>query len=238
MQRYAIYFVPRHHTTLAAFGRSWFAFDPEPDHADPLLDQLEPELALPEPLDRAALTETPRRYGLHLTLKAPFSLADDASVEDLQQTARLFAMTHPVAFMPQFRLGTCADCLALMPQTNPTDALDLAGACVEAFTPFRRPTTPDELEVRRKKDRLTPKQDGLLLRWGFPFVFDEARIALTLTVPLDETRRERVSAALEHLVAPLCRAPLPIEDICILMQADSGSEFRVINRFPLSFARQ
>lgn len=238
MRRYAIFFVPRHHTILAAFGRSWFAFDPEPGLADPLLDQLEPDVALPKPFDRALLTDTPRRYSLHLTLKAPFSLADDMSLEDLQQAARVFAMTHPAALMPQLGLGICADCLALMPQTNPADVLDLAGACVEAFDPFRRPSTPDELEVRRKKDRLTPKQDDLLLRWGFPFVFEEARIALTLTVPLEETCRAGVGAALEPLVAPLCRAPLLIEDICILMQADSRSEFKVINRFPLAFLRQ
>lgn len=233
MERYAIFFVPRHHTALAAFGRSWFARDPEPDRADPLHDAPEPETVLPDHLDRASLTTVPRRYGLHLTLKAPFPLKEGASIEALHQAARAFATRRSAALMPQLRLGICADCFALMPQTHPADVLDLAAACVEAFDAFRRPATSEETAMRRRKDRLTEKQDELLLRWGFPFVFDEARIALTLTAPVTAVE-QKASAAIGPLVEPLCRVPLLIEDICIVRQRHALDDFKVTHRIPLS----
>ncbi|MEY2991958.1 MAG: hypothetical protein RI946_1352, partial [Pseudomonadota bacterium] len=37
---------------------------------------------------------------------------------------------------------------------------------------------------RRRKSRLTPDQDALMLRWGYPFIFEHFKYHLTLTGPL------------------------------------------------------
>ena len=72
-RRYAIYFAPRPRRALARFGAAWLGWDAEAG-----ADRDGPELAgLPRP--RAEIVATPRRYGFHATLKAPFRLARGAT---------------------------------------------------------------------------------------------------------------------------------------------------------------
>ena len=66
--RYAIYFTPQ--GSLAEAGAAWLGWDLARGRT-----VAHPDVA---GLDVAALTETPRKYGLHATIKPPFVLAEGA----------------------------------------------------------------------------------------------------------------------------------------------------------------
>jgi Protein of unknown function (DUF1045) len=66
---------------------------------------------------------------------------------------------------------------------RPTPALAaLASHCTTSFDVFRAPMTKKE-RVRRMASHLSPSQMQNLDRWGYPFVFEDFRFHMTLTVP-------------------------------------------------------
>ncbi len=69
--RYAVYLAPPCDSVLWRFGSAVVGYD-----ADSGLDCPPPDLAGFAPEDWHVLTEEPRRYGFHGTLKAPFRLAE------------------------------------------------------------------------------------------------------------------------------------------------------------------
>ena len=69
--RYAIYFAPDKHSGGWEFGANWLGRD---EHDNTVLPQ--PPLEGISPLELTRITQAPRRYGFHATLKAPFRLAD------------------------------------------------------------------------------------------------------------------------------------------------------------------
>ena len=88
-QRYAIYYTPS--GALAEVGASWLGWD------------IKTGTHVPHPvidgLDVAALTQRPRKYGLHGTIKPPFALADGTTEAMLTQDFEaLCARLAPVAF--------------------------------------------------------------------------------------------------------------------------------------------
>ena len=70
MVRYAIYFTPPEASALAAFGASAIGYCAASGR-----DVALPDSPFHDRADAMALTEEPRRYGFHGTLKAPFELA-------------------------------------------------------------------------------------------------------------------------------------------------------------------
>ena len=84
--RYAIYFVPEQTSPLWAFGSSVLGYDA----IEGVTLDFPAALAASD-LDWQTLTEEPRRYGFHATLKPPFELADGASEDALVEAARNFA---------------------------------------------------------------------------------------------------------------------------------------------------
>ena len=223
--RYAIYVTPRP-GPLAGFGAAWLGWDlvagapcPHPDLP-----------GLPRPV--AEITATPRKYGFHGTIKPPFRLAEGCDADALAADLAAFcAATGPVtlAGLGLRRLGRF---LALCP-VGATDSLDaLAAAVVARFDPFRAPPGAEEL-ARRRAQRLTPRQDALLQRWGYPHVMEEFRFHMTLTGALPEADLAAVEAALAPVLAPLLPAPF-IVDALTLLGADGEGRFHQIARVPLT----
>ena len=133
------------------------------------------------------VTEVPRRYGFHATIKPPFRLAAGADEESLRRAARMVAAgLRPVALgaLSVRRMGRF---LALVPGRNPAD---LAAEVVATLDSFRAPAGRQEL-ARRRANGLSPAEEALLLRWGYPHVMDAFRIHLTLTGPDPSTAAER-----------------------------------------------
>ena len=201
--RYAIYYTPLPGTALASFGAAWFARD-------------------------APCLDAPRRYGFHGTLKAPFRLAAGTSEAELLGAAGRFAAERPAFSGPALRLSVLAGFLALTP-SEPSEALDrLAADCVAVFDRFRAPAAKAEL-ARRRRPGLSPRQDALLLRWGYPYVMDAFRFHMTLTGRLDEAGLKRERAEAEAMLAGPAPA-LPVDGIAVTVEPAEGEAFRVLRR--------
>lgn len=230
--RYALYYAPRADESLAATASQWLGYNAESGQPRP-----QPRLPgfLPERL--AELTADPRLYGFHGTLKAPIALADDASERDfLDAVGRFAALRRPFA-VPSMRLDELGSFIALVPDERCEELQDLADNCVIEFDEFRRPAGDEEV-ARRRTAGLSPRQDELLVRWGYPYVLEQWRFHLTLTGKVaDGGERAALTAALRSRFASFLDRPLQVRDLCVFRQPGPGRPFSVLARFKLGGGR-
>jgi hypothetical protein len=160
--RYAIYFCPSASAPLYRVGSHWLGRDAiTGTPLDPELpDQIRRE-------DWLRITESPRRYGFHATLKPPFRLAEDATLDDLKAALRDFAQRHDSFEAPPLSVRTIAGFLALTLSAACDDLHSLAADCVSEFERFRAPATEMELS-KRLRDTLSPQERAHILQWGYP----------------------------------------------------------------------
>lgn len=224
--RIAIYYAPPAGTAFERFGASWLGWSAAQAVAVPH----PPVPGLPVPVED--ITATPRKYGFHGTLKPPFRLVADVGSAEVSAAAAGLAATIAPFEAPPLALRALGRFIALVPSVNCPRLADLAGRTVEALEPFRAP--PDAAELaRRRRTRLSPRQEANLLRWGYPYVMDEFRFHLTLTGALDREIRESVLAALDRPTRRFRSAPLPVREFCLFGEADDGY-FRLLERHPLT----
>lgn len=180
------------------------------------------------------LTASPRHYGLHATLKAPFRLSEDAGEEALKDALRAFAAQRRVFAMPPLEVAVLGGFLALRP-AQPSAALQaLAAECVTQFDRFRRPADAQETG-RRLAAGLDARQQALLAQWGYPYVLDQFRFHLTLTDRLDAPERERLQTWLEDYFAPALEQALRCDHLCLFVESDARG-FRLVARFAFTAA--
>ena len=222
--RYALFFTPAPGSALQWFGECWL--EREPEAAADLLG-----CALP-PADLARFTASPRRYGFHATLKAPFELGSQASQAALGEALLAFAAEVPMIQGPPLRLSTMGPFAALRPADAWPDVDRLANLIVEHFDGFRAPLTPAD-RVRRAAAGLTDNQAALLERWGYPYVFDEYRFHMTLSDSLAPQDQTWLIETLTPVIAPLCREPLRVDAVTLVHQPDRNSRFQPLDRVPL-----
>jgi len=226
-ERYAIHFAPVAGSDLARFGDRWLGRDAATGQAvsQPALDGLDAGRL-------HALTEAPRHYGFHGTLKPPFHLANGCDVDDLRRAIAGFAARRAVFEITALHLREIGDFLALVP-ADPAPALSsLADACVTEFDAYRAPSDAADV-AKRHAAGLTPRQAELLARWGYPYVLDEFRFHLTLTGPIaGQEERTRVAGLLQPLVAPLLGRPVPVRELSLFHQPDRATPFHLIQRLP------
>lgn len=228
-QRLAVYYLPPP-GALARFGADWLGWDARAGMAPVGRDR---------GAGHAALTATPRRYGFHATLKAPFRLAGGATqaealagaqAEALAGLRGLCAGLAPVVLPQGLALRAEHGFLALMPP-QPVAALDaLAAEIVRGMDRFRAPLTAPE-RARRHPETLNPRQREQLDRWGYPWIFDDFRFHMTLTGPLADPAP--VMRALAPLLPPDLGAPLTIRQVA-LMGEDGEGRFHLIAEAPLA----
>src|SRR5882757_613836 len=108
-RRYAIYFAPPPASVLAELGAELLGRDPETGGArpQPRLDGIDPDRF-------RAITEDPRHYRFHATLKAPFPLADGIPGAALHDAAASFAAGRAAATGPALALASIDGFLALV----------------------------------------------------------------------------------------------------------------------------
>ncbi len=222
--RYGIYFAPRPSTTLWMKASAWLGRDAETGHS-----LQRPALPGLQDLDLGAITADPRGYGFHATLKAPFELAAGRTEADLLEevsgiSSRIASFVAPVAPAP---LGPFLAFQILGPSP---EIHALHSLCVCAFDGFRAPLSAHDL-ARRRKAGLTPEQDDRLLKWGYPYVYDDFRFHMTLTgrIADDQVRGRVLSALQNHFVAET--GPQLFDGLAVFRQPERASPFTVLARF-------
>ncbi|MGP1252831.1 MAG: DUF1045 domain-containing protein [Kiloniellales bacterium] len=209
-ERCALYFAPPPDSPLAAFAETWFGRT-----------------------DNREITASPRHYGFHATLKPPFRFAAGTDRAALQDSLRAFAALQPPVELGPVTVGDLSGFLALVPLAAPPELGRLAEACVTHFDDFRAAPSEAELAKRRAKG-LSPRQDELLQRWGYPYVCDQFRWHMTLTAKLPDAERDRWHRELQHLAAPALAEPLVIDSLSIFRQPAGDRPFAEIDRVPLT----
>ena len=222
-KRYAIFHTPPQ-GALADFGARWLGWDNVRGKA-----VAQPQIT---DVDVSRITATPRKYGMHGTLKAPFRLADGLGQNDLIKAVAGFAASHPPVTLQALALRHQYRFVGLRP-VGETDVFGaLAADIVRDLDGLRAPMSEAEI-ARRRAARLSPRQDRQMLDWGYPFIFEDFNFHLTLTGTISPQEGAEVIAALEPLVMPLLPAPYPIDAIT-LMGEDSEGMFHQIERFALT----
>jgi putative phosphonate metabolism protein len=226
--RYAIYFAPEPGSELAQFGAAWLGYDVATGS-----DLVQSPIAGIAPERLRAITTEPRRYGFHATLKPPFALAEGTDAGMVNQAVAALARDLPAFAAPRLKLASLLGFWALM-LAEPCPEMDrLAAICVGELDRFRAPPPVAEL-ARRRIAGLSPAQEALLVRWGYPYVMDEFRFHMTLTARLGAEEGGVVSRALAPLVAPHCQAPLPVNTISLFRQESRDKPFRLMRRYVLA----
>jgi hypothetical protein len=190
-----------------------------------------PQLAgLPRTI--AELTETPRKYGFHGTIKPPFRLAPGQTAEGLHRAAADLCATLAPVTLAGLSLHSLGGFVALTPDGDQGELAGLAARVVEGLDRFR--AAPDAAEIaRRRPDRLTERQRSHLARWGYPYVMEEFLFHLTLTGDLSKAEAAQVAAALEPMLHPVLPRPFHVRSLCLFGQANDGM-FRLLHRYGLS----
>jgi putative phosphonate metabolism protein len=224
--RYAIFYVPPAEAQWARSCTNWLGWDLNNNRG-----VAHPEIA-DLPISVAEITQTPRRYGLHATLKPPFRLAADQSEAALKSACAALTSDQKPVLLQSLAIKRMGRFLALCTDGE-TDALNiLAARCVSELDPFRATPTVVELD-RRRGSGLSIRQEHNLTRWGYPHVMDLFRFHITLTGRLPNDTLEPVTNALNDMLTNQLPSPIYITDLALVGEDDEGM-FHLINRYPLA----
>ena len=221
-RRHAVYYAPPATGALARLGATWLGRDAETGArpAQPAIGNI------------AEVTSAPRRYGLHGTLKPPMRLADGCTADDLVAAVQALATTCAPVDLGQLRLKRLGGFLALVPEPQPAALEALAARTVRDLDHLR--AAPHEAELaRRRAAGLSPRQEGLLLRWGYPYLMEEFQFHVTLTGRLPADLSDTLmQAATDHFDEALSE-PQCLADLAVFGEDDAGV-FHLITRTPLT----
>ncbi len=224
--RYAIYYTPPE-GALARFGAAWLGWDMTRGVAlaHPALE------GLPAPV--AQITDRPRRYGLHATLKPPFLPDAGANADTLHAAFGAFCAAHaPVTLSGGLVLAPLGRFLALVPAAPNAALSDLAASAVRDLDRFRAPPDRETLD-RYRTGTLSTAQEQNLRDWGYPHVMDAFRFHITLSGKLPKGQAAALGTALAPVLEPLLPVPFVI-DALSLVGEDADGMFHLIQRVSLS----
>jgi len=220
-KRFAVYYAPPPEP-WARWATGWLGWD------------MRGGMAVPHPtsdLNVQTITETPRKYGLHATMKPPFQLADGQSRAALEDATEAMAAAQAPVTLDGLSVSRLGRFLALRPMGDETALSALAATCVSALDDFRAPPSASEMDKRRGNG-LRPSQEANLQRWGYPYVMEDFHFHITLTGRLHAETLDRTQSFLEAELAPKLPRPFVISDLALVGEAGDG-RFHLIHRYPL-----
>ncbi len=220
--RVAVYYAPQPDDALFTAGAAWLGRDPASGAPVP-----QPDIP-----NIAEVTAEPRLYGFHATLKPPMRLAEGREWCDVVAAAAELARRTAPFDLPPLAVSDVFGFLALRETVACPPLQALADACVEHLDPFRAPTSDAEL-VRRRRANLTPQQDAMLVRWGYPYVFDTWFFHMTLTRRLTAEEKAFFQPAADAYLARALAVSRRVTDICLFVQPAPGEAFVIEQRLPL-----
>ena len=220
--RIAVYYAPRADDPLSRAAAHWLGRDAETNAP----------LKQPDLPDIAAITEDARGYAFHATLKPPMRLAAGRDWFALVDAVEALADQIAPFELPPLAVSDVHGFLALRETTPCPPLQSLADRCVWELDAFRAPPGDAEL-ARRRKAGLNTQQEQMLLRWGYPYVFESWFFHMTLTRRLSEAEKAIYRPAAEAWFAEAVQVRRVVSDICLFTQAGSGAPFTIAERIPL-----
>ncbi len=227
--RHAAYFAPSPGSAPWNLGSQWLGRCAQTDRLLP-----QPSLRGFTPATLLRLTQAPRRYGWHATLKAPFSLAEGTELSQLQAAFAAVAVAAPLVL--DVEVAQIGDFLALIPVRRHEGLHALADDCVRQLHAIAAPLTKPEL-ARRRRSGLSQRQEQMLQRWSYPHVMEEFQFHMTLTGSLDglsSLERSELVAHARQWFAPLRSEGLHIDAVSWFVEPTVSGNFRYVERFALA----
>lgn len=226
--RYALYYAPAPDSDLDRFGSHLLGYDAYTSDTLPLPADM--KQAVPDWHD---LTQDPRKYGFHATLKAPLSLAPGRTEGELLAACERFAGTpRPIPVIRPV-VSAISGFLAVLSAEPSHELLTFAADCVREFDSFRAPLTAAD-RARRNPSRLSERQVDHLDRWGYPYVMEDFQFHMTLTGKLAAERQRTILPILQRRFAELELGSLSIDRIALFRQDRKESGFRIIRHYALA----
>jgi putative phosphonate metabolism protein len=179
------------------------------------------------------LTADPRRYGFHATLKPPFRIGDERSLDELRNFLAAFCRQRAATSIPALRLTEIGPFFALTADGGSAAVDALADHVVRAFDPFRAPPSDAEM-ARRRPVILTARQRKYLEDWGYPYVFADFRFHMTLTGPVPADRRVPMRTVLRERFASFIGRPLAVDGLALFCESAPPGDFVVDTYAPLA----
>ena len=216
--RYAIYYIPD--LPLFQIGSDWLGWNS--------LTGQETTLSA----NHHRITDRPRKYGFHATMKPPFSLASNSTQGELQDAFQAFCATVSPATGGTLKISRLGRFLAMTQDVQSNDVTDLAASTVSHFDKFRAPLSDNDIQKRRQR-RLTPEQDALMLRWGYPYVMQEFKFHMTLTGPLQNDEIVSIEQLANTRFQEFIGQSLNIASLALLGEDRDSGRFHVIEKLSL-----
>lgn len=231
--RYAVYFIPGDDSELAAYGNSVLRRTANGN------DFLNPDYQFAgEEINKKngvwqRITSTPRHYGFHATLKAPFELTKAYRESDLLSAVEALSHRHAACSLSSLKPMRLASFAALMiNEEEQRNIAELASEVVKTLEPFREPLSMQDI-ARRKPDSLTERQRNMLERFGYPFVMEEFRFHMTLSDKLTESDTVFYDWLILEYEKSITK-PVVLDRLAVSYQPNRASRFRRIAEFLLN----
>ena len=215
--RYALYYTPPPDHPLRHQLEKWLGRDPVTNQP-----VRQPEFPSIPSSFLKELTRTPRRYGPHATLKAPFRLGPGKTERMLKDAIQEFCRHYEPFILPPLIVSGIDNFFCLTMDQYSHTLNSFAAACVRSFDHFRAPATSLEMAKQRAMI-LSEKEKNYLRQWGYPYVLDTYRFHITLTQRItDPTDREQIKMALDRFFSPALEEPLPVDGVALFVEPGPG----------------
>ena len=226
--RYAVYFAPN-------VEQHWWSHASEWLGRCAVSQQLSVQPTIPglSATRFAELTEHPRRYGFHATMRAPFVLASKYQPSDLVESVNAICQKLKPFVLPRLRVTLLEHFIALVPERDVAQITTLEEQCVTRLNDYAEPLGPEELR-RRRSAGLSSREDFLLLQWGYPYVLDCFRFHCSLTGSLAKASLAETTALIQAAHQHFDDLPPCIFDsLAIFVEPTRGADFVLLQQCPL-----
>lgn len=223
--RYAVYFAPKENSQLSQFGETILA------RTATAAREADASCSFTDQARWRALTNKPAHYGFHATLKAPFELRDDVTVDQLLLAVEMFASTQKSLTLESLAPRYLSRFMALTLTEQHGDLTKFAFSCVTEFESFRKPLSEADIKRRRLRS-LTPQQDTLLQKYGYPYIADEFKFHMTLSDAMEDSDQDYQEWVQDQYSRCVTRTPV-LDQVAIYAQATRENAFIQLAAFPL-----
>ena len=226
-ERYFIAYAPSPRSEIWALGSAWLAFNAAtneiPEKAFTL--GLPPEIHLKTVLPA-------RKTGFNAILVAPFNLRVGVSEENLCEKLTTFSESLAPFRTCLMKVKATGNKIGIEPLSIDNNIQDLANITVRHFNHFR--DIPPEKPINPKlKEVLTERQIDNLVKWGYPYYFEDFKFIMPLTGAVPLPMIELLTKNLQNIFSKQLSQGLNVDSLTLFKQENNNKPARMIKRFPL-----